>query len=44
MGRKIIDCDNTFGVDGCDVDDGLAIIYTLAQKRCGSFRYKYDLW
>ncbi|MBU5428299.1 nucleoside hydrolase [Tissierella pigra] len=33
MGRKIIiDCDNTFGIDGCDVDDGLAIIYALAQR------------
>ncbi len=30
--RIIIDCDNTFGVSGCDVDDGLAIIYSLAQK------------
>lgn len=33
MIRKIIiDCDNTFSVEGCDVDDGLAIIYTLAQE------------
>ncbi len=33
MVRKIIiDCDNTFGVGGCDIDDGLAIIYSLAQK------------
>lgn len=33
MVRKIIiDCDNTFSVDGCDIDDGLAIIYTLAQE------------
>lgn len=33
MKRKIIfDCDNTFGVDGCDVDDGLAIIYALADE------------
>ena len=33
MVRKIIiDCDNTFSIDGCDIDDGLAIIYTLAQK------------
>lgn len=30
--KMIIDCDNTFSVDGCDLDDGLAIIYTLAQK------------
>lgn len=33
MARKIIiDCDNTFSVEGCDLDDGLAIIYSLAQK------------
>lgn len=32
MTRKlIIDCDNTFSVLGCDIDDGLAIIYSLAQ-------------
>ena len=30
--KIIIDCDNTFGVSRCDVDDGLAILYTLAQK------------
>lgn len=28
----IIDTDNTFGVDGCDIDDGLAILYALSQK------------
>lgn len=33
MTRKlIIDCDNTFSIEGCDIDDGLAIIYTLAQN------------
>ncbi|NLK42804.1 MAG: nucleoside hydrolase [Tissierellia bacterium] len=33
MVRKvIIDCDNTFSIDGCDIDDGLAIIYSLGQK------------
>ena len=33
MSRKvIIDCDNTFSIEGCDIDDGLAIIYTLAQE------------
>ncbi len=33
MSRKIIiDCDNTFSVSGCDIDDGLAIIYALAQE------------
>ncbi|SHJ58367.1 purine nucleosidase [Hathewaya proteolytica DSM 3090] len=33
MSRKIIiDCDNTFAIDGCDIDDGHAIIYTLAQE------------
>ncbi|MBQ7895740.1 MAG: nucleoside hydrolase [Oscillospiraceae bacterium] len=25
----IIDCDNTMGVAGCDVDDGLALLYVL---------------
>lgn len=30
--KLIIDCDNTFSIDGCDIDDGLAIIYTLAQE------------
>lgn len=33
MDKKIIiDCDNTFSIDDCDIDDGLAIIYTLAQE------------
>lgn len=27
--KLIIDCDNTFGVAGCDLDDGLAILYAL---------------
>lgn len=27
--RLIIDFDNTFGVPGCDVDDGLALLYLL---------------
>ena len=31
--RKIIhDCDCTFGIDGCDVDDGLALLYLLGDK------------
>jgi len=34
MKKIIIDCDNTFGVEGCDLDDGLAIIYSLGTKRC----------
>lgn len=31
MGRKkiIFDCDNTFGIKDCDVDDGLALMYLL---------------
>ncbi len=30
--KKIIhDCDNTMGVSGCDVDDGLAILYLLGR-------------
>lgn len=29
-GKKIIfDCDNTMGIKGCDVDDGLALLYLL---------------
>lgn len=34
MKKIIIDCDNTFGVCGCDLDDGLAIIYALGTGRC----------
>ena len=30
MKKKIIlDCDNTIGIQGCDVDDGLALLYLL---------------
>lgn len=36
MEKLIIDCDNTFGIEGCDIDDGLAIIYALASN-------KYDI-
>jgi purine nucleosidase len=32
MAKKIIfDCDNTMGVKGCDVDDGLALLYLLGK-------------
>jgi len=34
MKKVIIDCDNTFGVEGCDLDDGLAIIYSLGTGMC----------
>ena len=34
MKKVIIDCDNTFGVEGCDLDDGLATIYALGTGRC----------
>ncbi|MCL2202291.1 MAG: nucleoside hydrolase [Oscillospiraceae bacterium] len=34
MQKIIIDCDNTFGVEGCDLDDGLAIIYALGTGKC----------
>ena len=34
MKKIIIDCDNTFGVEGCDLDDGLAIIYALGTEQC----------
>ena len=31
--RKIIhDCDCTFGINGCDVDDGLALLYLLGDS------------
>ncbi len=32
--KILIDCDNTFGVEGCDIDDGLAIIYALGSGDC----------
>lgn len=33
MGTRVwIDCDNTFFTSGCDIDDGLAIIYLHSQK------------
>lgn len=39
MNKKIIiDCDNTMGVKGCDIDDGLAILYLLGKENievCG---------
>lgn len=31
MKRVIFDCDNTMGVVGCDVDDGLALLYLLGK-------------
>lgn len=34
MRKIIIDCDNTFGIKGCDLDDGLAIIYALGCGNC----------
>lgn len=33
MKQIVFDCDNTFGVKGCDVDDGLALLYLLG---CGN--------
>lgn len=38
MKKVIFDCDNTMGVEGCDVDDGLALIYLLGKENidvCG---------
>ena len=29
----IVDCDNALGVPGCDVDDGLALLFLLAQPQ-----------
>ncbi len=34
MKRIILDCDNTMGVPGCDVDDALALLYLLGKKAC----------
>ncbi|MFA6809419.1 MAG: nucleoside hydrolase [Eubacteriales bacterium] len=31
MEKIIFDCDNTMGVKGCDVDDGLALLYLLGK-------------
>lgn len=28
----IFDCDNTMGIEGCDVDDGLALLYLLGKE------------
>lgn len=33
MKHIIFDCDNTFGVKGCDVDDGLALLYLLGCEK-----------
>lgn len=30
--KIIFDCDNTFGVKDCDVDDGLALMYLLGSR------------
>ena len=32
MKKVLFDCDNTFGVLGCDVDDGLALLYLLGRE------------
>lgn len=32
MKKIIFDCDNTIGVEGCDVDDGLTLLYLLGCK------------
>ncbi|KUO66368.1 MAG: nucleoside hydrolase [Gracilibacter sp. BRH_c7a] len=32
MEKIIFDCDNTMGIHGCDVDDGLALLYLLGKK------------
>lgn len=32
MKKIIFDCDNTMGIKGCDVDDGLALLYLLGCK------------
>lgn len=38
MTKKVIfDCDNTMGIKGCDVDDGLALLYLLGKKNIEVF-------
>jgi len=32
MQKVIFDCDNTMGIYGCDVDDGLTLLYLLGRK------------
>ena len=32
MNIIVVDCDNTFGVENCDVDDGLALLYLLGSS------------
>ncbi len=32
MHKIIFDCDNTMGLKGCDVDDGLTLLYLLGRK------------
>ena len=32
MKKIIFDCDNTIGVENCDVDDGLTLLYLLGCK------------
>jgi purine nucleosidase len=32
MKKVIFDCDNTMGIEGCDVDDGLALLYLLGKE------------
>ena len=32
MKKIIFDCDNTIGIEGCDVDDGLTLLYLLGCK------------
>lgn len=32
MKKIILDCDNTIGINGCDVDDGLALLYLLGSS------------
>ncbi len=31
--RVYFDCDNTMGLPGCDMDDGMALLYLLGQKQ-----------
>ena len=43
--RKIIhDCDCTFGINGCDVDDGLALLYLLGGSGSRGSGSDDNLW
>ena len=44
MKKIIFDCDNTFGVKDCDVDDGLALMYLLGNRETQLLGIDVHLW